>query len=159
MFKRDPFLGIIKPCPVNLSDLHRPCIVLLHTINDNPFATFKINSDQAAKYITNLFYIYAILNLSQFFNHAMLLTKLPVQKYYVPQFVRDTFQCMCRPIPDGSELWVPQIMFDEIVIDSVLNDEILLFFSRVNIPVVPIIKESVPLLPFQAWGRLEGKRR
>ncbi|RCK60817.1 hypothetical protein Cantr_08273 [Candida viswanathii] len=156
MFRRDPFEGRVKSYQPNLSELHRSCYVLLHTINNNPFSTFKLTIDQASSYIINLFYIYAILNLSQFFNHASLLVKIPQgQKYYVPNFIRDTFRHMCRPIPDGNEIWIPKITIEKIVIDQELNKELLTFFCTFNIPVVPIIKEYVQVMPLQAWGYLQ----
>lgn len=155
MFKKDPFEGKVKPYQPKLSELHRSCYILLHTINNNPFSSLKITIEQASNYIINLFYIYALLNLSQFFNHAALIIIIPQdQQYYVPSFIRDTFREMCRPIPDGSEIWVPKITIENITIDQELHDELMIFFNKFNIPVVPIIKEYIQVMPFQAWNSL-----
>ena len=160
MFKRDPFEGKVKPYQPKLSELHRSCHILLHTINNNSLSTFKISIDQASNYIINLFYIYALLNLSQFFNHATLLEKIPQnQQYYVPSFIRDTFRDMCRPIPDGTEIWIPQISIEKIEIDDYINNQLLLFFHEFNIPVVPIEKETIQIMPFQAWNTLSSNLR
>lgn len=160
MFKRDPFEGKVKPYQPKLSELHRSCYILLHTINNNSLSTFKKSIDQSSNYIINLFYIYALLNLSQFFNHATLLDKIPQnQHYYVPSFIRDTFRDMCRPIPDGSEIWIPQISIENIEIDQDINNQLMLFFHEFNIPVVPIEKETIQIMPFQAWNTLSCNLR